>query len=48
METTETLKIVVGKEDQGQRLDRVLAAHAPYLSRSRFQGLIDVERCRDR
>lgn len=41
METTETLKIVVGREDAGQRLDKVLAAHAPQVSRSRFQGLID-------
>ncbi len=41
VETTDTLKIVVGKDDQGQRLDRVLAAHAPQVSRSRFQGLIE-------
>jgi 23S rRNA pseudouridine1911/1915/1917 synthase len=41
LETTETLKIVVGKEEEGQRLDRVLAAHAPQMSRSRFQGLIE-------
>ncbi len=40
METTETLKIVVGQEDRGQRLDRVLAAHAPHISRSRLQALI--------
>ncbi len=36
----ETLKIVAGKEDKGQRLDKVLASHAPQLSRARFQALI--------
>ncbi|MBI3441482.1 MAG: RluA family pseudouridine synthase [Proteobacteria bacterium] len=41
MQTTETLKIVVSQEDQGQRLDRVLVKHLPHISRSRFQGLID-------
>lgn len=41
MQTTETLKIVVSKEDQGQRLDKVLATHVPHISRSRFQALID-------
>ena len=40
MEATETLKIIVVKEDHGQRLDRVLASHAPQVSRSRFQALI--------
>ncbi|MFH1157764.1 MAG: RluA family pseudouridine synthase [Pseudomonadota bacterium] len=40
MGKTETLKIVAGREDLGQRLDRVLASHAPQVSRSRFQGLI--------
>lgn len=37
---TETLKIIVGSEDKGHRLDKVLAAHAPQLSRARFQALI--------
>ncbi len=41
MKTTETLKIVAGKEDHGQRLDRVLASHAAQLSRSRIQALIE-------
>lgn len=41
MKTTETLKIVVAEKDLGQRLDRVLAAHAPQISRSRFQTLIE-------
>jgi 23S rRNA pseudouridine1911/1915/1917 synthase len=41
VETTETLKIVVTPDDQGKRLDRVLATHAPQVSRSRFQALID-------
>ena len=40
MGTTETLKIVAGEEDLGQRLDLVLASHAPQVSRSRFQSLI--------
>ncbi|MCK5518096.1 MAG: RluA family pseudouridine synthase [Alphaproteobacteria bacterium] len=40
MDTIETLKIIASMEDHGQRLDRVLASHAPQVSRSRFQGLI--------
>ena len=40
VETTETLKIAISKEDQGLRLDKVLATHAPQLSRARFQALI--------
>ena len=36
----ETLKITVGSEDKGHRLDKVLATHAPQLSRARFQALL--------
>ena len=41
MGTPETFKIVISKEDQGQRLDKVLTVHAPQLSRARFQALIE-------
>ncbi len=37
----ETLKIIAAEEDVGQRLDKVLARHAPDLSRSRLQVLIE-------
>ncbi len=37
----ETLKITVTEQDHGQRLDKVLATHAPQVSRARFQALID-------
>src|SRR5450631_3487841 len=37
-ETIETVKIAA--EEQGQRLDRVLAARIPALSRSRLKALI--------
>jgi 23S rRNA pseudouridine1911/1915/1917 synthase len=37
----DTLKIVVKKEEAGQRLDKVLATHAPDISRARFQALIE-------
>jgi 23S rRNA pseudouridine1911/1915/1917 synthase len=40
MKMPETLKIDIHKEDAGQRLDKVLAAHAPQFSRARFQALI--------
>jgi 23S rRNA pseudouridine1911/1915/1917 synthase len=39
--TTQT-SIVVGEEDAGGRLDRVLAAHIAELSRSRLKGLIEA------
>lgn len=42
MSTTETLMIAVTAEDKGQRLDKVLAAHAPHLSRARLQALIEA------
>ena len=34
------ITVTVGADDAGQRLDRVLAAHLPDLSRSRIQALI--------
>ncbi len=36
----ENLIISVSAADKGQRLDKVLAAHAPQISRARFQALI--------
>lgn len=41
MGTPETLKIIIREKDKGQRLDKVLAALAPHLSRARFQALIE-------
>ena len=41
MTKAETLKIIVKKEDEGLRLDKVLTAHAPQISRARFQALIE-------
>jgi len=40
MGTPEILKIVTAKEDKGQRLDKVLAAHLSEFSRARLQALI--------
>lgn len=37
----EILKVIAVEEDIGQRLDKVLARHAPQLSRSRLQALIE-------
>jgi 23S rRNA pseudouridine1911/1915/1917 synthase len=42
VDTTETLKIVAGKDDHGHRLDKVLTTHAPQVSRARFQALIEA------
>ncbi len=40
VEATETLKITAKDADKGQRLDKVLALHAPQMSRARLQALI--------
>lgn len=37
----DTHTIIVSEEDHGQRLDKMLAAHIPDLSRARLQGLLD-------
>lgn len=41
MSATEIINVTVSASDTGTRLDKVLAAHAPQLSRARIQGLLD-------
>jgi 23S rRNA pseudouridine1911/1915/1917 synthase len=42
MITMERLTVKAAKEDEGQRLDKVLTRHAPQYSRARLQSLIEA------